>query len=199
MAEATKTKPSTKSAKLATETKDAPKRGLVDHVTMRKILGPTSLFIIERNLDEDIVVYEAVLSSNGQELVGVNMFWTKQNNWAERVPVSESAKNMFYGVKTHKLKKGLYRMQLNCLVGEEKPVFVDLHIKKSGRVVPTIVINEKECVLEKIYTTLTTMPPSISSLWIIGTFKDRVLETQLHISQNIIDRIDISDFIGIGV
>jgi hypothetical protein len=183
--------------------------GVVDASALKESLGVNTLFVIERNIDDDLVLYESELSPNGKELVGVKMSWVKHSNWSERGPVSEEAKRVFYGITKRKIKTGLYRIQLNCCMDTSNECksddrFIDLHIKKSGKVIPKVLLRGKECTLQKIYTDITKFPPSINGLWITGTFgkgdHKEILEERMHIDPGIVNRVDLSDFLpGLGV
>jgi hypothetical protein len=172
--------------------------GVVDATALKESLGPQTLFVIERNFDDELLVYQAELSPNGKELIGVQMFWTNHSNPSERGQVSESAKRMFYGIEKKKIKTGLYRMKLNCMSSNPSR-FIDLHIKKSGKVIPKVCLRGKECTLQKIYTDLTKFPPAINGLYITGTFgkNDDVetIEESLYIDPGIMDNLDLSEFL----
>jgi len=170
----------------------AAPQGMMNVDELIKSLGNDTLFVIERNIDVDVVVYQAKLNADKTELAGVQMFWTKQHNWAEREEVTESAKTVFYGVEMQRIKRGLYRIQLNCFSDSQH--FIDLHIKKSGAVIPKVLIQGKECTLKKIYADVVMFPPNVNGIWVHGMFKDEPISEKIEVSRSFIDRIDLSDF-----
>lgn len=164
--------------------------------------GKDILFVIERNLDEDIVVYTAKLNADRTELIGVDMFWTKHSNWAHNEPVSESTKRVFYGVVFKKIddrkdvKHNLYRMSVNCM---RETCFIDIHVRK-GKVCAKSVFGKRECTLKKIFVELSAMPPDLKGLWIHGTFNGNPESCEIKVNRSLIDSIDISDFMpGLGL
>ena len=172
--------------------------GVVNAEACLKKLGDDTLFVIERNIDEELVVYKILLNEKKDDVTGISMFWTKSSNLADYTPMTEAAKTMFYGVQTQMVKRGVHRMQVNCLSGQKRNRNIELHIKKSGKVIPKIAIGGKECTLLKIYIDITKFPPGINGLWVQGKFKDEILEERLEIDASIMDRVDLSDFMPTG-
>jgi hypothetical protein len=157
-------------------------------------LGEHALFIVERNFDTQIVVYQAELSPDG-DLKGVRSYWTYANNLSDQSPMGEVAKNLFYGVTLKKVNRGLYQMRLACIPDQQdEDMLINLHIKKTKRVVPKVTIDGRECTLLKIYTDLTRIPPSLNGLWVTGRFKDEPVSKQVNVDRNVIDQFDFSSF-----
>ena len=169
--------------------------GVCNAEEILKTLGNSALFIVERNLDTEVVVYNCELSPDKTEVKGVNMHWSRYDNLMDRSEMGETAKNMFYGVKLQKLKRGVHRVRLACAPDDDENAFIDLHIKKSGTVIPKVIIDNKECTLLKIYTDLTRMPPRMNALWIVGKFKDDVLFKNVPIDPDMINRFDMNSLL----
>lgn len=177
---------------------DAAPQGRFDVGDIQQKVSTDILFAIERNIDEDVVVYQAVLSADKTELVGFKIWWTKLGNHAHHEEVSDRAKDIFYDVEIHRVKRGLYRIQLRCLKNDAdsptEPYFIDIHIKKSGKCVPKSIIAGKECTLRKIYADLTKLPPTINGMWVHGTFNGEHVSEKIAINPNLIERVDIASF-----
>jgi hypothetical protein len=161
-------------------------------------IGDNALFIVERNFDSQIVVYTIELTPNKRDIKGVTSYWTYYDNLADRSPMGDAAKNMFYGVTIQPVKLGVYTMRLSCIPEDDDSMVIYLHIKKNGKVVPKVMISdedgEKECTLLKIYTDLTRIPPRLNELWVMGTFKDKILTKKLNIDSNMMTQFDFSSF-----
>lgn len=170
--------------------------GRVNAENFLQLFGHSALFLIERNIDEDVVVYQVQLNETRDEIKGITCTWAKASNASETTPVSDLAKTVFYGVRYQRLKRGVYRMQIAC-----SQQFIDLHIKKPDkvtgvvRVVPKVLINGKECTLTKIYTDITTFPPSLKGLWVQGRFKDELLQEEIRVDPDVVNKINFDDFL----
>lgn len=173
-------------------------QGRFDVKDIQEKVSQDIVFVIERNIDDDVVVYEAVLSADKTKLVGFKIWWTKLGNYAHHEEVSDRAKAIFYDVEIQPVKRGVYRVLLKCLKNDTDtpmdPYFIDIHIKKSGRCVAKSIVAGKECTLRKIYADLTKLPPTINGMWVHGTFNDAPVCEKIAINPNLIDRVDISSF-----
>lgn len=161
--------------------------GTVDPEVIRNALGPQVLFVIERNIDEDLVVYEAELTADKRALKGVKIYWTKKSNLSYMDPVSDRSKDLFYDVKLSKCpkSKALYFMRVQCLQSaSDKEHVIELHIKKSGRVVPKMVIGGHLCRLQKVYTDLSRAPPSVNGLWVEGEFNHETFSDEVQVDRS---------------
>lgn len=170
--------------------------GTLDAEAMVESVGNGALFVVERNIDTSVVVYSGKLDSK-LELTGIGLHWTKSDNWAEYEAMSENAKQLLYGTEKKRMKRGMFRLLVNCMRLDDpaNQRFIDVHVKKSGKMVPKVVIKGRECTLQKIYIDLVKFPPAINAMWVCGKFKDEYFEESIPIDPSIMDRIDISDFI----
>jgi hypothetical protein len=166
--------------------------GVIDAEQMIESLGNNTVFIIERSMDEEVVVYQALIDDK-KEMTGMNMFWTKGGNWAEREPVGEKAKALFYGIQKERIKRGHFRILLNCFQTDpENPRFIDIHIKKSGAVVAKGKINNKLCTLQKVVVDYQMFPPKMNAMSVCGTFKGEKVVESIPINQDLVSQIDLS-------
>lgn len=155
-------------------------------------LGPNILFIVERNLDNQIVVYTYELSPDKRSIKGITTHWTSYDNLSERSEMSDTTRRMFYGVTSlEEIKLGHYRMRIACIPEDDEKMFIDLHIKKSGKVVPKVAIAGKECTLLKIYTDLTTLPPKLNGLWAVGKFKDEYHSHKYEVDGGVMQKFSL--------
>lgn len=151
---------------------------------------PAAIFAVERNIDTDVVVYEAEMKGNA--LVNIRMFWTKSDDWNYQSEVSPEMKDMFYGVQFKRINRGLYRMRVNCIDDRK----IDLHIKKSGKVVAKFPVNGRESKLGCIHADITTLPPSVNSLTVCGQHK-KVTEVEVvPITEAMRAKVNMSRWFG---
>jgi hypothetical protein len=158
------------------------------------------LFYIQRNIDDEIVVYEADIRD--RDIVGVKMTWSSLKNLSERTPVSAEARRAFYEVyvKPHPTKKHCALLHCKLL---SQPVELILKRKKhtDGRKGPIYVvakypIQQKECRVKRVYTDITTFPPSMNGLWINAYFNDEVISEQMAVDNSLIEGVDLTRFLG---
>lgn len=180
----------------STESKQA--HGIINGADIKKKLGDV-LFVIERNIDDELVVYQAVMNEKKDDIVGIKMWWSKQSNLAEKEDVGEAAKRIFYGPQLRKVKRGQYLMQVNCLMDEKNPQIIDLRIKKSGHVVPYVTIKDKRCQLHKIFIDITLAPPSLNGLYITGEFQGNTMNLKVPVTPEMVSQVDFSEFLELSI
>lgn len=151
---------------------------------------PRAIFAVERNIDTDVVVYEAETKDNS--LADIRMFWTKSNDWNYRSEVSQEMQNMFYGVRFKRISRGVYRMRVNCIDDRN----IDLHLKKSGRVVAKFPVNGRESKLGCIHADITTIPPSVNSLTVSGYHKKALEVEVVPITESMRAKVNVSSLFG---
>jgi hypothetical protein len=169
-------------------------KGTSDHLLLKNVLGPkTMLFYIERSIDTDIVVYEADRHGNTLQGNCVDIFWTDSEDINKREDVSQTAQDLFFGVRIEKEQKGTYKM---CLAAMPSKI-MRIHLKKSGKVVAKTIIDGKEARIFKIYAQMseTTRIPSVDSLTIYGEHKKELVCETLEITDEIRKRFDVKNLI----
>lgn len=168
--------------------------GKSDYNQVMTVLGQSTLFYIERSLDRDIVVYEANRKGNILSHPFVDVYWTNTGLLSKREPVSDKAKELFFGVKV-KTDNSKYKMYISSLPSK----IITLHLKKSGKVVAKSVVNGKEAKIYKIYVKIensTTLGiPVVTSLIVYGEHKKRLVSEEMQITDDIRNRFDVSSFL----
>lgn len=160
-----------------------------------KAVGRDALFVIERSLDDNLVVYTADHNESSKTIRGCDMYWIKAHNASDRCPMSAQAKEVFYRaeIEPSKNKKNRYIMTVTAIPG--KPI--ELQYTKKGKIVPKVVIGGVKRTLRKVFAEVAVLPiPNLSKLTVFAVGKDGTEYTEeIPITQGMRDSIDVSMFI----
>lgn len=168
-------------------------KGDADYDTVLNTIGDGCLFFIELSSDKQIVVYEANRVGNVLKEPFVDVYWSNFKNLTDREELSEKVKRLFFGVQV-KIEKGLYKMFIASLPSK----IVTLHLKTSGKVVAKSIINGKEARVYKIFVNVNNSIlglPVVKSLIIYGEHKKRLVSEEIHITDNIRKKFDMSNLV----
>jgi len=173
----------------------------------RNVLGlirrqNTVLFAVWFNSGQETVVYEAKTNTK-RELIGVDVYWSKRNNHAERVEIGDMARRLFFGVQTTsyikpdgKPKRGWYNMKVNCMAyqrrGRERSI--TLKVKKRGAVHAYINIDGRECILHRISLDMTQIPPALNKMVVHAKFGATVYSDEIPIDMG---KFNMSSLMGL--
>jgi hypothetical protein len=162
---------------------------------VKAVLGNNVLFFIERSLDNDIVIYEAVREGNMLAEPLVDIFWTSQKDFKRKDPVGKKAQELFFGLKARKMGSGKYQM----IVASMPKKIINIHVKPSGRCIAKAVIAKKEARVIKIYVEMSTRGPlnvpTVDALHIYGYHKGVVIPEKIDVDDEMRKRFDVSNFI----
>ena len=131
--------------------------GIVTLASLKERIGKHTLFVIERNRDDQLVVYTGLRTGN--ELRTIDAYWTTNQNPLSRVEIGPQAKEMFYDTRLRSSqKRGLYHMKVKAFPDR----VINLYLLKNGGVTAKAVIDGREAKIEKFYyhvegTTVTKM------------------------------------------
>lgn len=113
--------------------------------------GNGFLFTITRSTDTSSVVYRAVRMGNVLLDPVVEMFRSCTVDPTKRSELPETMKTLFFGVQTQQVSHAIY----NCVLNALPDYVIRMHLKKDGRVVPFIDIdNQCDLQLVKLHVTV---------------------------------------------
>ena len=109
-----------------------------------------SLFFLQRNRNENTIVYDAKLKANGDfdSADPIDVFWLRYTSTGYRRELKWLERTFAYGYSSNKLKgKNEFSIKLTAYDGRE------IRLKKNaeGKPIATIICNGKECRLDFIY------------------------------------------------
>ena len=165
---------------------------LLDRI--RKIHGKLILFIIERSMDDEIVVYHAL--RQGNTLVGpkVDCFWLNKADLKKPEEMSAKAKELFFGADV-KIIGGKYKM----VVASCPQKVITLHLRKSGAVVAKTLLKNKESIVDHLSVVIeqpsTLSIPQATSMTIHGTHNKDPVSQRIPITEEMRSKFDISSFL----
>jgi hypothetical protein len=141
----------------------------------RRAFGANLLFVIERSLDQDVVVYRAQRPKADGKLVDpfVEVFWTKQNDLAYRKRVSELALTHMFGARVEP-QANRYKMVIKALPDQ----LITLHLKKSGKTVAKTVLNHQETRLDRVFVDV-SVASGITGLTAYGVHNKQAVQHKI--------------------
>jgi len=162
-------------------------------VTLEALGSKHTLFYIERNIDDAIVVYQAMRLEGKNNLVApyVKIYWSSHSSPSDQEPVSQKAQDMFFGVTVRKEPK-----QYHMCVAALKQHKISLHLKSSGEVVAKAVIDGKESRLTKIAIHMSSsIIPKVHHLTIHGMHKNQDVMQEITVTTDMMKQFDLKEWI----
>ena len=151
-----------------------------------------ALFCVElSNVNADFITY-----FYNRERKGVDYRWCCYTNWAKESPVNDRWKSIYDVTVTPQASNSVCQLTIHCL--PDRPIM--LHLKKSGAVVPKVILSNKECTLYKVYVEIDSSAPlpRITGVWIIGTHKGQLVQEQVQITDKMLERFSPQNFLSLG-
>ena len=107
-----------------------------------------SLFFIQRNLNENTIVYDANLNPDGNfnRSKPMDVYWLRYTSTGYRKELSWLERTFAYGYSTKK-KKGKLLVELTAYDGRK----IELKKTPNGKPIAKIICNGKECRLDYLY------------------------------------------------
>lgn len=134
------------------------------------------LFLVERDIDDHLVLYTAITSSDGKRIKKVDVSWSSLSNIGQMDEMSDKVKDNIFGVTPVAMKPYSFKVK----VFQEKNI--ECHVRQSLHITTKCIINNKECKLLKIYVKLSKFPfPKINEIIVYGLFKDQIESESLEI------------------
>lgn len=138
------------------------------------------IYVPSTGTDYDLILYRAKLNEK-KVVVGLDYEWRKSKNIVEKTAISETAKAMFFGTElTHTKSKSRYILKIKCFEDDDSKDIV-LNVKGSGAVIPKIVFDGKEEVLQGIVVDFEfqSMAPRLTMFSVYTVYKNEKGEKKL--------------------
>jgi len=120
---------------------------LFPFVAAAETASQKKLFSIHRSINDNELIYEARMTSEGfDQSDPIHVFWVMNTKGGAIEPLTNLEKKRAYGVVLETVSKDRIQFSLKAL--PKKSVMVS---RENGRVVSTLLINEEEAVIERIF------------------------------------------------
>lgn len=144
--------------------------------------GPGTLFVIARSNSSSVIVYKHHRKGSVLEGPMVSYHYRNLEKPEEKAPVSREEMDHVFGFRVRKVGVGKYELVIRAVADRT----IRLSLTSSGKVVPKIVIDGKECRLRRVLVDEASSPVTMV---VFGTRNKREVQETIPIPRAIVNKM----------